>query len=94
MLKFVQLNHMNAYYCYINGWIIFKSYNTIVALYDRTNNIMFKSDVFYSVTTSKQFTIFCREVLGINNNDKEWKKRCLQLVTEDEIQNLLNNEIL
>lgn len=94
MINFTRLYYTNGSYARVNGWHIFKSYNTFIGCYDITNKIMYKDKYFYSSSTSRQFNRFCRDILGVEPTDKNWKKNNLQLCESEEITNLINNEIL
>lgn len=58
-MKVLQLQN-NQYLIFMNDRVIFQSYQTIIAYYDKKENKIYKDKTFYSRTTSKYFGKFMR----------------------------------
>lgn len=58
-MKVLQLQN-NQYLIFMNDRVIFQSYQTIIAYYDKKENKIYKDKTFYSRTTSKYFSKFMR----------------------------------
>ena len=59
---------MNQFVIYADGKIIFQSYNSIIAVVDKTNKtIELGEDWDYSVTTGKHRNIFFRDYANITD---------------------------
>lgn len=51
----------NQFKLYYNNFVAFQSYNTLIAVYDRENDTLYKDENFYSRTTSKYLNMFVNE---------------------------------
>lgn len=84
--KICQLQHINQYVITSDDYFIFQSYDSLIAIYDRTNKVLTVGiDWDYSNTTLKHLYIFIDEycyVSGLNlyacNNKKKLLKRFIK----------------
>ena len=79
----IKNNENNVCYINLKNSIILVSYTTIIAVYDREQNKVLKTDRFYSRTTSKHFNRFM-EYYGFSKND-------IKIITEEELKNITDN---
>ena len=89
-INFKRFNYTNGSYADVGRFCIFKSYSTLIAVYDHKNSIMYKDKYFYSRSTSKQYTQWARQVIGIEPNNKEWQKYYLILCESEKIVELVD----
>lgn len=51
----------NQFIIEFDNFIVFQSYNTLIAVYDHENDVMYQDIEKYSMTTSKYLNMFIRE---------------------------------
>lgn len=88
-MNFKRIKSRNCSMCQAGRYAIFKSYNTLIAVYDYKDNKMYKDSGYYSMTTSKQFSMWCREELSIDVHDKNFKKNILVLCSQNTISEIV-----
>ena len=66
MIKWRRLASTNSWYTKIRGFIIFKSYDTIIVIYNNMTGKILENNNWYSVSTTRQKNRFYSEVLGID----------------------------
>lgn len=77
-LNFKRLDYTNGSYADVGRFSIFKSYSTLIAVYDWRHQIMYKDKYYYSSSTSRQYSRWARQHIGVEPlYDKEWKKQHL-----------------
>ena len=78
----MQIKNNERNVCYINmsKYIVLFSYETIIAVFDRQENKVIKTDRFYSRTTSKHFNQFMN-YYGFDKTD-------IKIVSDEEFKNL------
>lgn len=79
----IKNNDKNVVYINMSKYILCCSYETIIAYYDRQTDKIYKSDYFYSKTTSKHFNRF----LDYYN----FSKNQVVKVDRQEFENFVNN---
>lgn len=87
MIKWRRLASTNSWYTKIQGFIIFKSYDTIIVIYDSLTGKILKNDNWYSVSTTRQKNRFYNEVLGIDRKNHE-KYLNIELASPQEVNNV------
>lgn len=88
-LNFKRLDYTNGSYADVGRFSIFKSYSTLIAVYDWRHQIMYKDKYRYSCSTSRQYNRWAREKIGIEPTDKNFIKNNLILCESEKIVELV-----
>lgn len=88
-LNFKRLYYTNGSYADVSRFSIFKSYSTLIAVYDWRHQIMYKDKYYYSSSTSRQCNRWAREIIGVEPNDKNFKKNNTILCESEKIVELV-----
>ena len=87
----------NQFIIEVNNGVIFQSYDTIIAFYDKRNSKVYVTEDWdYSNTTRKHFYIFLRDYCNACGNirkkdiEYELKQGKYELVSELDLEHLIN----
>lgn len=88
-IEFERLDYTNGSYANVGRFSIFKSYSTLIAVYDWKNRKMYKDKYYYSSSTSRQCNRWARDIIGVEPNDKNFKKNNMILCESEKIVELV-----
>lgn len=82
-MNYRKIRSMNMYVARMKNAYVFKSYDTVIAMFDSDNNILYKNNCYYSVTTSHHMSYVDDYITVVLSNRQPIKYLTVHLTPND-----------